>query len=277
MEIIKTDLKLMLYKKEFYIAQLIMFLLCFGNSMILYNNYYGKDISNVIQASGFNMGISGRSVSTIFFTIIYSFMFPLIVCLSYSDSYLFEKSKNINILMITRVNKTKYLLSKYLVIGFSGFLVIFIPYIINFLISFIVAPMYNDYSHSNLGSDIYIPTTENIIFPEIYTKYPYLESLIYVLIPSMFGSAIALTSYSISLLKKVTRLTVLILPTIIYNLYSFITAIFQGPYLSIECYLHPDDGLTGLSICKLLVIFIFLILLSFIPLMLKIKLNKDDF
>lgn len=269
LKLVKTDLKVLFSRIEFKIALFFTILLVCGHLIYMCTTRtYGKDINDVFKASDFF--ITNRSV---YGMLLYMFLFPLIAAFSYSDIFLVEKASGLHMFYITRTGRTKYFVSKIITVAVSGVVVILIPLLISFLLSFIAAPVYNNYiSYTNVPSDYYQPITDGVLFPGLYVSSPYLYNIVFIIIPCIFGALFALLSFAISTVKSANKIFVLILPTTIFLIISVIcTALGQLRYTP-SFYLHKN--IRGLSLNGLFINLLVLSVLTAIILSFKLK-EKD--
>lgn len=271
LNLLKTDLKILFTRLEFKLILLISIFIVCGNFISMCIRFYGRDIIDVFQASDFFIG---RNQSSIFNSIFYIFLFPLISAFSYSDVFLIEKSNNLYNYYITRTNKLKYFVSKIFVVLSSGMIVILIPLLISYLLSYIAAPIYNSIDFTNVPSDYYQPITDYIMFPNIYVNNPYLHNLIFIIIPCIFGMLFALLAFSISTLRKTNKLFILIIPTILMLIESFILGVLRLDNYSLVRYLYSGANIRGYSSNILFVNFFILLILTITILSFKLR-EKD--
>lgn len=254
--LIKTDLKVLFSRIEFKLALFFAIFLVCGHFIFMCIRFYGKDISDVFQASDFFIQGSG-----IFGTLLYGFLFPLIAAFSYSDIFLVEKSNNLYTYYVTRTTKAKYFISKIITVSISGSIIILIPLLISFILSFILGPVHNNIDSTNVPSDYYQPITDSIMFPSIYVSNPYVHNIIFIIIPCIFGVLFALFSFAISTIRSANKIFVLVLPTIILSVYTFIAGVLRMENYSIVRHLYAASGIEGLNLNGLLVA----LLVLFVP------------
>lgn len=271
-KLFKTEFKIMFESLSFKIS-LIIIMICSLGTLISRNiNFYGRDISRLIE-SGYLF--FSENADNIFVALVLMFFFPLLVCLPYADSYNNEKTKGIQKSLIIRTGRIKYLISKYIVIFTSGFLVIFIPLLINLIATISIAPIKNNGNDiSNFGSYAYTPLTKSTIFPELFARSVVGVDIIYLFMTPVFGGLIALFGFSISIIFNLNRLSILIIPTIIYNLLNFSLAVTNNPGKSLYHALQiiPNGGVDSIFIP--IIYIIILILFSLMGLI--ISLTKKD-
>jgi hypothetical protein len=251
-------------------------LICSLGSLVLastsrYGFFYGRDVSELVESGYLYFLIDSKDM---FIAVVTLFIFPLVVTLPYSDSYNNEKIKGIQKSLIIRTGKVKYFISKYIVIFTAGFLVIFIPLSINLIATINVAPINNNGNDiTHFGSYMYTQLTEITIFPKLFAKSVVLVDTIHLFITSFFGGLIALFGFTISIIFNLNRLSILLIPTIIYNLSNYGFALTGNSSKSLYHLLHvlPNGGIEGVFIPIYIVI---LSIFSFIGLIASVN-NKD--
>lgn len=219
MNIIKLEFKLMLYRKEFQFAFTAM--LSFVSLAFIINciNLYGKDISYVFPANQIWVGFSISSM--IISNVLYLFILPFISSIAYSDTYFIDYNTGIYKNIFTRCNKYIYFLAKGITVFSAGFIIIFIPLLVNQLLSLIPAPLKSCADITNWPSYLFLPI-KDMIFPNLFLYNPYLYNFLYMLIPALFGGIMALLSYSLSFYIKKSRLLVVSIVGILYVAENFL-------------------------------------------------------
>ena len=150
------------------------------NTLDIYDQEYGTWYETGILEAW--LGCEGYSP----FNQLYYVLFPLIAALPYGWS-LFTEWKNgyIN-QMITRISKSRYMISKYISVFISGGITVTIPLILNFIINACYIPC--------IGTDamsLQVILTAKSFGSELYFNKPVLYVLVYLLIDFIIGGIYA--------------------------------------------------------------------------------------
>lgn len=245
-EMIKLEFKLLLSRKEFFYTFTIMMVLISIGFLSKCFSLYGRDIAKVYPASQLWFGwISDFSkIARLISELFYMFALPFIASLAYSDTYFIDYNTRMIKNIIIRCNKKDYIISKTVVVFASGFIVIFLPLVIEQILCFFVAPVSGrfDILHTKAYQFPYIKAMQ---FPVLFINYPYLSNFLFAVIAGMFGACISLVSYSISFINKKSRLLVVAIPGIVYVVYNFIVEFLNMRHLSLLNYLYSCVTFVG--------------------------------
>lgn len=205
--LIKLDLKNCLSSIKFKLVFLLLFLIsllayfctCFGvfkaNTLELYPTIMMSLILNA------------KTITIYHFTLI---IIPLIACLIYSDSYIYERDRNISIYFHTRSSKCKYFISKILCIFAIVFITLFFTLCINEILTIIAVP--NIGVNEYMSIPVYQLSDDNCLFfmQHIFDNYPYLYNFMLIAMVSLYGAIIAVIGFNISVIFMLKRLTLYI-------------------------------------------------------------------
>lgn len=209
---VKRNIKNMLHRKEFLLAINLSILLLiipvcvdlisFYKSDILYLNpawyYWGtKGLGTELNPFCGNMSFSARSISLLF-----SFFLPFLSGMAYASAYIEDIKSGIIKQLIPRTGANTYFRALAGTVFIGGFLIIFIPLVLEQIILCIICPIT---VVTNTGSSVILDNyaTEFLQLPQyliaLQINHPYLFNLIYCVIPSITGGILALCSYVLSL------------------------------------------------------------------------------
>ena len=216
----------------------------------------------------YNSWLGGRLGYDICATIFY-LMLPVVSVLPFSASFLAESKTGYSRSVVTRVSKYKYCLAKYLITFFSGFSVIFLPLLVNFLSVACFIPAYvPDPSYPAFG--LY-GVNYGGAFTDLFYKYPLVYSFVYMLIPAVFAGLWATVPMTLSLFVR-NKYIVLFFPYIGVLFYTNVFELLFVYRIYIEA--SPLYFLRGAivrntnNVWFILGWFCFLFVLTFIPFML---------
>jgi hypothetical protein len=230
--LIKIDLKNCLSSEKFKLC----FLFLLSISLL---SFIGAGLESFMANSlqldfsykmGIMQGSSGRSALNFILLIV-----PLIVCVMYSDSFIYEKDMNIYVYFFLRASKLKYFLSKIITIFIVVFFTLISTLSINEILTVIAIP--NIGANNGYGIPAYLlkANASRLFLENIYYSHLYLYNFLLILITAFYGALIAVIGFNLSLilkLRKVTlfiymflgvHLTLLVLPSR-FQIYEYIQA-----------------------------------------------------
>lgn len=265
MSYFKTQINLMLKRTSFKVSLSAM---CLGSVLFFIINCiqeYGKLSFNVHAAK--YMFLCGGLPSIINF--IFSIIFPLVVVIPFSDTF-FEERKNKTVeFCLIRYNNSAYYFSKLLAVFFSGFIIIFIPFVLNYLLNFIAFPLDSSIDYTNISisnSGVYSTGINTLVlFKNLFAKNMYIYNFLHILLMSVTGAFMAVIVYQFSFFYKSSRIILLCSFFVIYQLYNIA---LSGTGLNSFCiinYMLPSSFFTGQSILGLALTYTLLILTAILP------------
>lgn len=208
----------MVNKKEFKLA--FSFALCWALYCYWYNiqNQAGTDIVLYWDAKQFYCGSSLHPLWYYF-----TFLFPILVVLPFSTSYLTERANGTSVLLISNMGVGRYILSKIVVCFIGGFLIILIPFLINYIFCQVTFPHTNNIMRAYYGTPgydgmltgtYYGMRVQNIEFPflNLYLKHPNLYYIWYIILLSTLSGVFGVIILCFSFLIKRGKIF-LFLPT----------------------------------------------------------------
>ncbi|MGH2330585.1 hypothetical protein [Thermoanaerobacter mathranii] len=271
--VLKTEFIKLFRRKEFNIVLTLEIVLICTLFDLRALTYYKAPTSELPSAYQMWIGYINSNVSFIDFSYIgdiyYLFFLTLPASIVFADTYLEDKKGNVLNFIITRCDKSLYVLSKGIVVFFSGFIIIFLPLLLDQLLYMIAFPLYA-ISEVNAGNPVYDKyyLTQNY-FKNLHTLNPYLHNLLYIFLDGFFGGTIAVLSYAVSFFKKVNRYIVVVLPTILFLTQNFIFALLGKTNYCLSYYLNVSPSIGGLdykvfgySILGVLIASLFMIVLN---------------
>ncbi|GKX66713.1 hypothetical protein [Inconstantimicrobium mannanitabidum] len=137
-------------------------------------------------------------------------MLPLIVCLIYSDSYIFERDNNICIYFFARNKKSKYFISKIISISIIVFLTVFFALSINEALTFLAIPNTGVRGYMGLPDYELTSNINHFFLQSILESSPYLYNFLLIIIISVYSSFIAIIGFNISIIFRIKRITLFI-------------------------------------------------------------------
>ena len=197
--ILKIELKKGLKNKFFVISLIIGLVIALWG--FLYNYYLHVDhvelmnslmqqdpnfIKNfVAESTVFNSWIGGEAFSLA--SVLYFFVFPLLIAIPYGWSYAEEKSNGYVKTVVVKSGKKQYFLAKYITVFVTGGLAMVIPLVINFLLTMLVIPSITPLPEYLTSYGIVGDSLMSILY---YTK-PFLYVFIYLVVDFFYCGLLA--------------------------------------------------------------------------------------
>lgn len=279
-----TQLNVMLQKKGFIISFTIMMII----SIIAPISYILKAL---IEKNDISTIISKEFAYIFNFDNMYSdmliYIIPILSMLPFSLSCYTEKKLNYYPIMISRCGTKPYYFSKAACCLIGGFVVLFIPAVINIIINEIFLPQsYLNNSEITLWQsviDTYSFNNANIVYNanfswlKLYLQHPQIYNLILAFLLGVLGSVAALISYAISIyLKKFSYLScvpmMIILILGVRYVEAFNCGIINKMYVNLSLIDYVVvNSYRGKSYCFFAIVMIILSVASFISINIKAK------
>lgn len=270
---IRVQFFLMLNKKDFKISFTIVLAYC----LITY-------VSNVL--SSLKIDISMMYSSDALFALNcnspfwskFSVIFPYLVVLPFSFSYIEDNNINIHPYFMQRLGTNQYFKGKAIVSFIGGFIIIFIPFAINIVLNYITFPtnhntyygIYNTLGYCNylLGSGIALNTQyKEFLFLNLYLYSPFLYNLLFLIMCSTFSGILSMASTSFSYISNKIKLAIFV-PVF---LFFYFGQIANGISYRSDTYINYNwldyvsiDSYCGKNIMLFLIILLIIVLFSII-------------
>lgn len=206
----------------------------------------------------------------------YIFALPFVAALACSDCYFEANKTGILKSILARCDRSRYLVACAVTVFLGGFIVIFLPLLINQLLWLIAAPVNTLQSVASMPfRDLELIDYQ--LFPKIFVREPYLNNFIFSVVPAVTGALLALLSFSISLFFKKKKFVVLTLPGIAYLGSCFAFDLLGMTYLDMSNYMSPVSMISGMRPGILAAFLTLLLIINLIALAYKILFIKDEF
>lgn len=197
---LKSRLSLCLRQNGFLLSMTLMMIYSIGTFIFNVLQFKNLDTSQIIGATNL-LATSARSVYIGYFEM----LFPFLVIMPFCFSYMTDKQQN-NISVISiRGSKKSYYLSSWMTAFIGGFIIIFIPLLLNFLLNISTFPLNSMLDDTNMNT--YSPAHIEdywckYLFANLYVKNPIVHNLLFVLIPSVFAGNVCVFVYAVSFFIK---------------------------------------------------------------------------
>jgi hypothetical protein len=197
---IKMQFSLMIHKLSFQVGFSIVMLYTMVSYIKNLLDYRGVDKLYFYSA---NFLYAGNNYAS--FWGIFESAFPFIIVLPFAFSYLDDLNIKITPYILSRMSKEKYFMGKLITCFLGGFIIIFIPFLINLIFCNITFPEnhntlfgpYNliTYYERLTGADVYINTDfKGQSFLKLYLYSPLLYNFLYLFILSTFAGIMSVFS-----------------------------------------------------------------------------------
>lgn len=270
-----AQFKLMVTTKSFKISITIVFIMTIFSYLYHLFEFRSTDINQMKSASTIFMLNDTTRLLKYFETLL-----PIIVVFPFIFSYLDDINLNVFPYVFSRQTRRSYFTSKYITVITGGFIIIFIPLLVNLILCSITFPLNNNtywggYNHVNyegiiLGTSRAINTQYyGLPFLNVFLLSPSLYNVLFSFIASLFASALASFSFAFSMFFKKHKIF-LILPTfLLMQLIRFLDAYMYSltpkgvPYINLNFASYIE--VSGYTLGKnYLLFFIFIFLLFFL-------------
>ena len=170
-------------------------------------------------------------------------LFPLLASIPYSSSYCIEKKSGYLKVMLTRTERKRYYISKFISVYLSGFITVFLILILSLIISMMFYPMLRP---EPITAQFPV-AIGNSMFKEMFIDHPMSYTLLYIIIDSIFFGLCASISLIVGSITNRTFVAT-VSSTIIYYISSFITSSFKLYTSNPAIYLVPYQPFDGIRI-----------------------------
>ncbi|MBQ7755685.1 MAG: hypothetical protein IJ401_00045 [Oscillospiraceae bacterium] len=264
----KSRLSLCFKQNGFLFSMTLMMIFSVGT--FIYNALHFKnlDTSQIIGATNL-LATSARSVYIGYFEM----LFPFIAIMPFCFSYITDRQQN-NISVISiRGSRKSYYFSSLLTAFIGGFLIIFIPLLVNFILNVTTFPLDSMLDDTNMNTYSFSHITEywkKYVFAYLYVKNPVIHNLLFILIPSVFSGNVCVFVYAVSFFFKRYKL-LLFLP--FYAVHYVLSALESKFKINVYYfrYITQLEVLNGKSVGFFIFFNVMLVGISLIILLRKIK------
>lgn len=268
-------------RKEFFFSCLIVTVLFVLPAFLDILRLYGNDISSVRPPwyyFGLSLSVMNDYYSPLILSVICLVAMPLFSSMAYSYCCFDESRYGIRNVILTRSSRSSYFITSAISVFAGGFLVIFIPLVLNQLVYLIAVP-YSACASVQAGNVDYLDITYRNItyFAWIANNHHYLFNLLYCFIPALVCALFGLLSFSISLLFTVNKFLLITLPLIIFLVGGYMLCEFFNAYTWATQYIiRPSYLYNGMRLSHLIVQIVGLLLINIGALFLKIRYVRDE-
>lgn len=238
---LQIELKRGLKRKTFIAALVICILFCVFEYLIYNYPYYRVSLKCSSTLSNYmNFYVKGGAINSYDFFIFFSLtplanilfiIMPVLVAISYSDSYLEDLNSGFLKSILTRCSKKKYYISKFLSNFIISGITISIPLLINFLLTIttqISGPPYKLITLTALNGNLNM---------DMYLSHPFLYVLMWIGIYFLFAGAISSIALAFSVVTR-NKFIVLITPFIVVQVIDILFKVMNLRGFSVLKFLY---------------------------------------
>lgn len=274
------QLKTMLNSKGFNISILIMCIYAVAVPIFYAVQFTNHDINEVPAAYSFFIGSSLCEIpNRIFYTLT-----PLMVAFPFADSYFTDSQNKTIYSVLSRCSKNNYYYGKLICVYISGFLVVFIPLIMNYLINFAIFPVdstvefYKGFGQiqNQLYLQRYLDNGGSIFFKHLFFTNQYLYEIVYLFIASFFAGLFSVIIFQFSFFYKGNRIMLNSLFFIVFNVVDLALGVLRVPWgITLDYYISSGQSYGYQNYIVFFILLTVCIIAAFAPIPLaKRKLNE---
>ena len=196
----KSRLSLCFKQNGFVFSMTLMMIFSVGTFISNALHFKNLDTSQIIGATNL-LDTSARSVFIGYFEMLFPFLAIMPFCFSYITD---RQQNNISVISI-RSNRTNYYISSWITAFIGGFIIIFIPLLVNFILNISTFPlnsMLDDTNMNTYSSTHIMEYWKRYLSADLYVRNPVLHNILFILIPSLFSGIVCVFVYSVSFFIK---------------------------------------------------------------------------
>lgn len=212
----------MIHKMGFKVSIVITLGFC----LVSYINNVVMTLHNDISVAYSADSLFALSNTNSFWNIFES-IFPYLIVFPFAFSFLEDINIKINPYFMHRLGKNNYFIGKTIVCFLGGFLIIFIPFLVNLGLCHITFPNNNNtffgyyntnnYCRTLIGSNVVTNTEQKgLPFLKLYLYSPLLYNFVYLLIASIFSGIMGMFSLSFSFFYKKSKILLFVPPFLFF-------------------------------------------------------------
>lgn len=252
---VRIEIKNAVNQIEFKVMFAVILLISLISILLNCFQDYGRNILFIRSYIDNSMYISikARPIMSVF-----EYLSPLIVMMIYSSSKWKEEKNGTQSMIITRLNKKEYYLSKFIANFIIVFGVVLFSGLINLLISYIVYPTVG--FDNRWGIPVYdlIQRYDNrALLDLLRIQNPFVYILVKNIIVSTFLATISNIPYCLSFIKhfkEMEFIQICIMTFIVIAVASVIGVIFHISFINYISYMYVDARISFSSVCLSIIV-----------------------
>ncbi len=214
-----TEIKKILRRKEYLLIAILLFLSVLLDFYYTCSEYIGSELSRVPSAYQMTILSSKGSIYHIFFG---SFLFFIISNILAVPALIEEVDNRTYNYAFTRIKPNNYLKKQISAVAIVTFLTIWICLIASLLLSLSAFPIQGYHTEVTTHNRLMDPDP-NRLLGWLYRYYPYLNIVVLMTLRAFIASVSSFLSCAIAVLNKVPGFICMMIPMIIFVVYSIIT------------------------------------------------------
>lgn len=286
-----AQVRLMVSTKTFKAAFSLVFVLAISSYLYHVFEFRNTDITQMKSSSALFMLNDTSRLLRYFET-----LFPVVVVFPFVFSYADDTSLNMFPYLLSRQGKKSYYISKYMTTIIGAFMIIFIPLLLNLILTTITFPLNNNtywggYNSLNyegiiLGTSRAINTKySGLPFVRVFFFSPIAYNLVFLFISSLFASSLASFTFAFSMFFKKYKV-ILLLPAFlllklfkIIDAYNYAKATTGSNYINYNfmSYIEVSGYTIGKYYFLFLILMIILFLVGYVSVEYRIRRNDNEF
>lgn len=252
-----TQLRLLLKRSEFFLIFCLMMFLSMGQFLFNCVGQYGQTTLDVLSSD--QLFICRDSTGVLGYILPY--ILPIVITIPFVDTYLSDRLNGTLPVYLTRTKTKTYYFSKLFVVAISAMIVVFVPFILNYLLGLIAFPSDSINYFGNLSTDqsqYYAEYLNCVLFPALFIRNPNLYNLLFLVLLTVFLGIAAVLVYQISFYIKKSRILLLCTFFILNDVLVLLSNLFmndKGVSFAPMDYFFPASVTNGKHAWMLLVFF----------------------
>lgn len=226
MRIFLSEIAKITERKQFWVILVLLSAVVFGDFFLTIQHDKGCGLSQISSAYDRIIinNTSEASVGDLFFR---GFPFFLITSITGADVFYEEKEKRLHYDIFTRISSGKYIRCQALAVMTVTFLTVVFVIMLSQCLALTAFPVQGFDMDGKTAYNTLLPVKDSVL-SDLRAVNPYLNNLAYALIWGILGASFALLSYALSFVHQLKRYVILILPALIYQIYTIVT--MQMPF-----------------------------------------------
>lgn len=228
-----AQIKIMIKQKEAIITFLILLIMCLSNFVGNVLDFQGYDVIEMYHPMKLLLLSYNRVYYNADATLFFVQLYPILVTCPAGFALVKEQHARQEVLIIIRVGKVTYRLSKVFAAFITATIVFVVPFLIEILLNCLAFPLdaMGDFSNRGFYNDEYNYMVNNYFLGELFVEAPYLYAFLFTIFFSVISGILSAFTMSISAIVRVKYQILLFLPVfLLLNSTLYIGDLFQSTY-----------------------------------------------
>lgn len=287
---IRYNLSIMMRKKTFRFAFILMLMLCTALPFMYAVRYRGWS-SFVLPAAhtlyvGNAMGLAWKYIQLIF---------PFLVIFPYSMSFFEESKEGTNLYIQVRSGRCKYYISQLVTCFVGGFVIICIPFILNILLNSVIFPenandyisTYDKYTDNWNGgitgsTTFFAVLSKGFMMKGVYINHPQLHNLLFAMLSAIVSGVMAMLAYAFSIFIRKGRLFIFFMMYIFFQIFSMADSVLFDKWDEVNAYVctnitaYLSNGLLQVGRVYWMFYILLVLIILFVIRIVKRRIEADE-